>query len=128
MKIINVSAAYIEIENKILIMRRSPNKSFGSLWEFPGGKIEPNETPQEAIKREMMEETNMEVIPSDIIKTTDYQAGSVVIRISFIKCELISESRIPNLLVHDSYKWVTIEEMKDIEFAPADIEFVAMIK
>ena len=124
---INVAAAVIAKNGKILIMQRSKKMSFGSLWEFPGGKIEKDETPNQAIVREMFEETELIVSPIKILMKTTYVFGDKEIVITFIECQLKEESNNPKLKVHDDFMWIDIKEMLGIKFAPADVEFVKTI-
>lgn len=117
---INVVAAVIKNEEgKILITQRNLKKSQGGLWEFPGGKIEPEETREHAIEREIKEELDID------IKYNKYLAEKVFNYpekdINLIALECIKEKGDIKLLEHEAYAWVSKDELKTYEFAPADL-------
>ena len=116
---IDVTCAIIVEGNKILVTQRSEKMSLPLKWEFPGGKIEKNETAEACILREIKEELNLEI---EIVtrlesKSFDYPSFSINL-IPFISKYL---SGIINLNEHKDYKWLTKEELKLLEWAPADI-------
>lgn len=116
---IDVTCAIIVEGDKILVTQRSERMSLPLKWEFPGGKIEENETAENCILREIKEELNLEI---EIItrlesKKFDYPTFSINL-IPFISKYL---SGIINLNEHKDYKWLTKEEMKLLDWAPADI-------
>lgn len=116
---ITVVAAIISHDNKILIARRNRNKSFGGLWEFPGGKVEIGETYQDALKREIKEELSINIInikyfgtsKNDNIKLIAYTAN-------------IKKDSIIKINEHEEIKWVLKNELRDYKFTPADKVFV----
>lgn len=119
---IDVTCAIIVEGNKVLVTQRSEKMSLPLKWEFPGGKIEENETAESCVLREIKEELNLEI---EIItrlesKKFDYPAFSINL-IPFISKYL---SGIINLNEHKDYKWVTKEEMKLLDWAPADIQIL----
>ncbi|WP_066504692.1 (deoxy)nucleoside triphosphate pyrophosphohydrolase [Abyssisolibacter fermentans] len=116
---ITVVAAIISHDNRILIARRNRNKSFGGLWEFPGGKVEIGETYQDALKREIKEELSINIInfkyfgtsKNDTIKLIAYTAN-------------MKKDSIIKINEHEEIKWVLKNELRDYKFTPADKVFV----
>ena len=124
---INVVAAVITDEHgKILIAQRNLNKSQGGLWEFPGGKIELNETKEEAIVREIKEELNMEIKVEYYIGEKSFTYPTKEINLIALKCSKVSKNY--EVLEHENIAWITKEEINKYEFAPADIFIVNSIK
>ena len=95
-------------------------------WEFPGGKIEPGETPQEAIKREIMEELQTEIVVGDKLHTIEYDYPMFHLSMDCFFSEVVSGDLI--LTEHDAAKWLTKDELDSVEWLPADIEIIGMIK
>lgn len=108
-----VTAAIIRRNGEILICRRAEG-SCAHLWEFPGGKTEPGETPFECLTRELREELNIEIKPLREYFRSVYGELSFV----FIEAEIISGE--PQLSVHEEMRWVSPEELTAFEWCPAD--------
>lgn len=123
---IEVAAAIIENEQgQILIARRRIGKAQEGLWEFPGGKLEGNETVEECLKRELLEEMNIEIHPYEPFGMNDHDYDALHIRLFAHKAKFVSGEVI--LVDHDHYEWVYPKELGQYEFAPADIKFVRML-
>lgn len=123
---IEVVAAILEKENKILIAKKREGKPLAGLWEFPGGKIEEGETPEESLIRELMEEMNIKVRVNEYVGESIYDYGDgKVISLKGFTAEII-EGDI-KLTDHDEYKWVTLEEICNYRIAPADIPLIGNI-
>ena len=120
-----VAAIITNKEEKILIAKRSLKKSQGGLWEFPGGKIEKNESKEDAIVREIKEELNMDVKVDSSFDEKIYEYPDKTIRLIALNCSMISDSY--EVLEHEDIKWISEEEFKAYEFAPADIYFIEKI-
>ncbi|MFC4022315.1 (deoxy)nucleoside triphosphate pyrophosphohydrolase [Oceanobacillus longus] len=118
-KDIHVVGAVIINKNKILCAQRGPDKSLPYMWEFPGGKIEPGETPQEALKREIVEEMHCEIEIGEQVEHTIYEYDFGVVHLSTYKCKLIEGT--PVLTEHAAIKWLSSKELPSLEWAPADI-------
>lgn len=122
-KEINVVGAILIKEGKILCAQRDGEKSLPYLWEFPGGKIEENETAQEALRRELKEELKIEVeVANDIFDMTSYQYSFGIVNLTTIICELMGGQ--PVLTEHVALKWLKPSELASLEWAPADIPAV----
>lgn len=117
-----VTAAIIKDENRLLIAKRHSKDPLRGKWEFPGGKIEPGETPQECLVREIKEELGVEVKIGPFYDDNVYSTQDHNIHLSFYWAKVINGEVIP--VVHDDLKWTTIEELANFDFAPADIPIV----
>ena len=116
---IDVVAAVIQNEEgKILIAQRNLKKSQGGLWEFPGGKIEPNETKEEAIIREIKEEMDIDIEAKKFIGQKVFNYPDKDINLIAIECKQIKGDI--KLNEHEYFKWVNKNELKNFNFAPAD--------
>lgn len=120
---IEVAAAIItDGQGRILIARRLPGKAQGGLWEFPGGKLEPGESAEACIRRELREEMNIEVEPTICFGTNDHRYGDTVIRL--IGWQAVYVSGDVRLTDHDDCRWVRPADFGQYAFAPADLPFV----
>ena len=124
-KIINVVAAAIEKDGKFFCAQRPEGKSLGGFWEFPGGKLEKGESPEQALIREIKEELNSEIqIISYINKASyDYDFGTVVMKT--YHAELISGNL--ELLEHQNSTWLAPHELSTINWAPVDRPAVRLL-
>ena len=116
---IDVVAAVIQNEEgKILIAQRNLKNSQGGLWEFPGGKIEPNETKEEAIIREIKEEMDIDIEAKKFIGQKVFNYPDKDINLIAIECKQIKGDI--KLNEHEDIKWVNKNELRNFNFAPAD--------
>lgn len=118
-KNIHVVGAVITDNGKILCAQRGFEKSLPGLWEFPGGKIEPEETPQQALQREIREEMHCEIEIGEQVEHTVYEYDFGVVHLTTFYCQLIKGT--PVLTEHIAIKWLTTAELEQLEWAPADI-------
>ena len=121
--IIDVVGAIIKDGDRYLVGQRAANKSQGGLWEFMGGKIEPGETPEQALSRECREELALEIENECIIDSIVHEYPEKTIRLTLISCSPKPGS-IPKALEHQQIRWVTRAEMDTMDFAPADRELI----
>lgn len=124
---INVVAGVITNEDgKILITQRNFKKAQGGLWEFPGGKIEPNEKREEAIVRELKEELDIDIQVESYLAEKVFNYPEKDINLIALECKIINGQI--KLLEHEDYKWVSKNELDNFEFAPADVFIIKKIK
>ena len=125
-RIIEVVGAIIKDNDRYLVGQRAAHKSQGGLWEFMGGKIEPGETPERALRRECLEELALEIENERIIDSVVHEYPEKTIRLTLIECNSENGS-VPQALEHQAVRWVSLEEMNKLEFAPADRELINRI-
>ncbi|MFJ7736872.1 (deoxy)nucleoside triphosphate pyrophosphohydrolase [Lysinibacillus sp. NPDC097287] len=122
-KNVHVVGAIIENEKKeIFCALRSPEMILANYWEFPGGKIEAGETPEQALAREITEEFNCSIEVGDKVEDTTYEYEKVIVRLETYKAKLLTGE--PIALEHAETKWVPREQLLQLNFAPADIPAV----
>lgn len=119
-----VGAILIDPKNKkILCAQRGPGRSLANLWEFPGGKIEPGETPREALKRELSEELIVDVdVDKEIFEMTSYEYDFGIVELTTYICHL--KLGTPKITEHIAIKWLPNNELDSLNWAPADIPAV----
>lgn len=117
MKTIEVTAAIIIKEGKVFATQRGYGDWKG-WWEFPGGKMEPGETPQEALRREIREELDAEIEIGELLETVEWDYPSFHLRMHCFLCSLISESM--HLNEHEDATWLSAETLDSVKWLPAD--------
>ena len=122
---LEVVCGIIHKEDKVFIARKKEGKTLAGFWEFPGGKIEKNESPEEALKRELKEELGMIVSLQGYLGTNLHQYSSKQIKLIAIKCLFIKATL--NLIDHDEFRWVTPSELNNYKISPADIPLIKLI-
>ena len=122
-KVLKVTAAIIRDGDKLLLCQRPKEKSCGLLWEFPGGKIEPNETPEQCIARECMEELNIKLENVKYFCKTDYEYPDKVIELLFFNATIENKESM-EVKEHNRVAWVTPSELTDYNLCPSDAKMV----
>jgi len=125
MKTIRVVAAVIRDEEKIFATAKGYGE-FKGQWEFPGGKIEQGETPQEALKREIKEELATEIEVGELIHTIEYDYPTFHLSMDCFWCS-IREGKLTLLEAEDA-KWLTKDLLRSVQWLPADLELITIIE
>ncbi len=120
-----VVCAFIWEGQKVLIAQRPPHKSEPLSWEFPGGKIEPEESEQEAIVREIKEELALDVLPEERLGSVVSTHSQNTIELSCWKCRLLGGNI--ELREHKAFRWVEISELLSYRLSRADVSLVAVL-
>jgi len=126
MKQIDVSAALIFHNGKILITQRHVTAHLGGLWEFPGGKREANETFEKCLVREIHEELGIEISVGRLFKEITHAYAEKTVRLKFFICELLSGE--PQTLGCAAFKWIEKSELDDYEFPAADAQLLNKLR
>ena len=125
MKRIEVVAAVIIKDGKVFATQRGYGE-FKGWWEFPGGKIEPGETPEDALIREIREELDTEIAVGDLVETVEHDYPTFHLSMKCFWCSVVSGEL--ELKEHAAAKWLSKEELFDVEWLPADIELIKKIQ
>ena len=121
-----VVAALIWNENRFLACQRPDHKARGLLWEFVGGKVEPGETREQALIRECQEELAVTVAVQDVFMEVDHVYPDLTVHLTLFNAS-IAEG-IPQKLEHNDLRWITVEEIDQYPFCPADEEILRRLK
>lgn len=125
--IIPVTAALIERGDKILIAQRKPGVHQELLWEFPGGKVQFGERPEEGLRREIQEELGLEIRVEQLFSVESHVYGDRHILLLVYRC-VPADAREPQPLDVGDFAWVTPAAMSAYTFAPADLPIVAKLQ
>ena len=125
MKQIEVVAAIIRRGDKIFATQRGYG-DFKDWWEFPGGKMEAGETPEEALKREIREELSTEISVDDFLCTVEYDYPAFHLTMHCYLCSLLTEAL--HLNEHKAAQWLVKGELDSVKWLPADVKVVERIK
>ena len=125
-KPVDVVAALIWEKDRFLICQRPAHKTRGLLWEFVGGKVEPGETPAQALTRECAEELAIQVDVGSRFFQEFHDYPDMLIRLTLFHCTIASG--VPQLLEHKALRWIRPEEIPSYEFCPADVNVLAQIR
>ncbi len=129
MKTIRVAAAVIKAENEkgepVIFATQRGYGDFKGGWEFPGGKIEQGETPQQALVREIEEELETEIAVGELLDTVEYDYPAFHLSMDCFWAEILSGDLV--LKEHEAARWLTREELDSVEWLPADVDLVGEI-
>lgn len=130
MKTVKVVAAIIKAVNEngetIIFATQRGYGDFKGDWEFPGGKIESGETPQEALKREIIEELDTEVSVGELMDTVEYDYPQFHLSMDCFWCQIVRGNLV--LKEHEAARWLTKDELNNVEWLPADITLIEKIR
>ena len=119
---VEVVAALIWSDGRFLACRRPPDKARPLLWEFAGGKVEPNETREQAVVRECREELDIIIRPESVFREVVHDYPDITIRLTLFNAVIVSGE--PRAIEHCELRWLTPEEARDYPFCPADKGFI----
>lgn len=125
MKTIRVAAAIILQEGSVFATQRGYGK-WKDWWEFPGGKIEENETPQEALVREIREELDTEIAVGDLFDTVEYDYPDFHLSMKCYICTVVSGNLV--LKEHEAARWLNRENLDSVDWLPADLDLIRKLK
>lgn len=125
MNTLKVVCGIIWKDDKVFIARRKPEKFHGGLWEFPGGKVEANETEKESLIRELEEEMGMKVTVEKVFKTVFYRYELFTLELISFICQFQEANFL--LTDHDKFEWTNIHDIEHWNLAPADREIAKEI-
>ena len=120
-----VVAALIWDENRFMICQRPENKTRAFEWEFVGGKVEPEETKEQALIRECREELGIEIEVYDIFMDVVHEYPDITVHLTLFNAAI--SDGVPQKLEHNDIQWITPEEISDFNFCPADDEILKEI-
>lgn len=124
--VITVTAAILEKDGRILAARRGAGKHLAGYWEFPGGKLEANETPQQCLARELAEEFGISVAIGDFVAESTYDYGHKEIRLlAYLATHLSGEFKPAD---HDQIQWLLPQQLSSLKWAPADIPLLRAVE
>ena len=126
LKTVKVVAAVIVRDGKIFATQRGYGE-YKDGWEFPGGKVESGETPQEAVVREIREELDAKIICKEFLTTVEYDYPDFHLSMDCFLAELMKGEHI-KLLEHEAAKWLSSDEFDSVDWLPADVEVVRAVK
>ena len=122
----DVVAALIWQGDKFMICQRPAHKARGLLWEFVGGKVEPGESKAEALIRECREELDVTVAPGEVFMEVVHEYPDLVVRLTLFNAS-IAQGR-PRLLEHNDLQWITVAQIGQYDFCPADESILAALQ
>ena len=126
MPILDVAAALVFRDGKLLITQRQANAHLGGLWEFPGGKREPNETFEGCLARELREELGIEVIVGELVESLTHAYPEKTVHLKFYRCRWKEHE--PQPLGCPAFKWVSAADLKDYAFPAADARLLEKLR
>ena len=122
MKHIHVTCAIVEKDSKVLVTQRSEQMGLPLKWEFPGGKIQPGERPEECLRRELIEELGVDIFVGRALTPSDYNYPAFKITLYPYICHITSGEI--ELHEHKDCKWIAPEKLQELDWAAADIPVV----
>lgn len=123
---VEVVAALIWKNHKFMICQRPANKARPLLWEFVGGKVEPSETKEQALIRECQEELAITLSVGDVFTEVVHEYPDITIRLTLFNATIADG--IPQKLEHNDIRWITVDEIDQYSFCPADTEILLQLK
>ena len=119
MKMINVCAALIFANGKVLLTSRPDHQEHAGFWEFPGGKVEAGETPAQCLRRELKEELDLDVSVFDTVYMLEHAYPDKQVSLRFMRC-IAEQGQQPRAMEKQQFAWVGFDELMDYQLLPAD--------
>lgn len=119
--VLSVVAAVIEQDGRFLVTRRLPGVHLAGMWEFPGGKIDPDEAHDSALRRELREELDVDIRVEALLHQTTHAYPERTVALFFYRCALLGA---PRPLLGQEMRWVPRQELPSLGFPPADAELI----
>lgn len=125
-RVIDVTAGLVFRAGKLLITQRPDHTHLGGLWEFPGGKLEPGETFETALVRELAEELGIDVEVGELVESIDHDYPEKSVHLRFFRCRWLAREPHPHEV--SDIAWITREELSDYEFPAADARLLDRLR
>ena len=122
---LRVVAGVVIESGQVMIARRNANLRMGGMWEFPGGKVEPDESDEQALRRELLEELNLQVTVHEYVGESIHDDGRGPVQLVAYRCSVVSGEM--TLQDHDEVRFVDPQDFSSFDFAPADIPLLKPI-
>jgi 8-oxo-dGTP diphosphatase len=126
--VIVVSAAVVVEAGRVLLTQRKSGTHLAGAWEFPGGKVEPDEDPKAALARELCEEIGVTAEVGDIVEVTFHRYPTKSVLLLFYEARLAPGSAAPAAIDVAAVKWAAKDELRDEDFPPADVAVLAKVR
>ncbi|HVP14825.1 MAG TPA: (deoxy)nucleoside triphosphate pyrophosphohydrolase [Terriglobales bacterium] len=123
---LRVAAAIVWRGDEVLMTRRPPGGPLGLRWEFPGGKLEPGESPEQASVRELGEELDVRAVAREVLAVETHDYVGLSVELTFVRCELETQELRPGAEVHE-VRWIRPEDVDPAEVLDADRAFLARL-
>jgi len=124
--LIDVSAGVVFRHGLLLITQRRPQDHLGGLWEFPGGKRQPEESDEDCLRRELMEELGIEVEVNELLETITHEYPEKAVRLKFFRC--LWRRHEPRTLGCHDFAWIGCKQLRDYVFPSADAQLLAKLQ
>lgn len=123
---VQVVAALIWDQDRFMACQRPANKARGLLWEFVGGKVEPGETKEQALIRECREELDVHLLVGDVFMQLVHEYPDLTVELTLFHASIAEGT--PKKLEHNDIRWITVDEIDQYAFCPADKEILEKLK
>lgn len=123
-----VSAAVVIDRGRVLLTQRKSGTHLAGAWEFPGGKVEPDEDPRDALVRELREEIGVEAVVGEIVEVTFHRYPNKSVLLLFYEARLAEGSPAPRALDVADLRWAALEDLRDELFPPADLAVLGKVR